>query len=223
MPGKVRATARWVLVVVAGLLWWGGTGKAGQRIVIGCDVCPEAVIVPGGTHLGEVPDAAGDAPRGPATIQTFAAGVWEVTVGEFTAYLEATGRNGLARVCAGQEERGRAVACVSWEEAVEYLAWLSERTGAKYRLLSDAEWGYVAARASELGVFEVRGGVAEWVEDCWRPNVGDREDERCGRHVVRGGSWLNGAPDGWFGRYGAASRLRQVDVGFRIARSLEDE
>ena len=33
---------------------------------------------------------------------------------------------------------------VSWENARAYLSWLSERTGREYRLLSEAEWEYVA-------------------------------------------------------------------------------
>ena len=35
---------------------------------------------------------------------------------------------------------------VSWDDAKEYVKWLSDKTGQKYRLLSEAEWEY-AARA----------------------------------------------------------------------------
>ena len=34
--------------------------------------------------------------------------------------------------------------CISWSDATAYVSWLSEHTGAKYRLLSAAEWEYVA-------------------------------------------------------------------------------
>ena len=33
---------------------------------------------------------------------------------------------------------------VSWDDAQEYVAWLSSKTGEDYRLLTEAEWEYVA-------------------------------------------------------------------------------
>ena len=33
---------------------------------------------------------------------------------------------------------------VSWDDAQLYVRWLSQRTGGKYRLLSESEWEYVA-------------------------------------------------------------------------------
>jgi formylglycine-generating enzyme required for sulfatase activity len=33
---------------------------------------------------------------------------------------------------------------VDWDDAQEYVSWLSKKTGKTYRLLSEAEWEYVA-------------------------------------------------------------------------------
>ncbi len=223
--------------VMGGVLCGGALGSevaagAGQRVVLGCDVCPEVVVVSGGTFYMGNPTGEGDAdehPRREVAVETFAVGVWEVSVGEFTAYLEATGQESLVPTCARQEDRGRAAACMSWEEAQDYVVWLSERTGMPYRLLSEAEWEYVANQATKFGVFDMRGGVWEWVEDCWHgdyegaPSNGGawREGGDCGRRVLRGGSWRD---EGYAvraqNREFGTRRLRQVNLGLRVARSV---
>lgn len=62
------------------------------------------------------------------------------------------------------------VACVLWEDAVAYAAWLSKKTGKSYRLPSEAEWEY-AARAGTAG-------ARYWGDDrnqaCRYANVFDR-------------------------------------------------
>ena len=39
---------------------------------------------------------------------------------------------------------GHPVVCVNWDDARAYVGWLSRKTGEEYRLLSEAEWEYVA-------------------------------------------------------------------------------
>jgi formylglycine-generating enzyme required for sulfatase activity len=38
------------------------------------------------------------------------------------------------------------VVCVRWQEAQDYAAWLSKKTGKPYRLVREAEWEYAAGR-----------------------------------------------------------------------------
>ena len=81
--------------------------------------------------------------------------------------------------------------------------------------------------ANPFGVYDMAGGVAEWVEDCWHhdyhgaPETGGAWNAvDCRSHVLRGGSWRN---DPSYLR--AASRdqydtgVRYVTHGFRVARS----
>lgn len=50
--------------------------------------------------------------------------------------------------------RGRhPVINVSWEDAWSYADWLTERTGEEYRLLSQAEWEYVARAGTRTARF----------------------------------------------------------------------
>jgi formylglycine-generating enzyme required for sulfatase activity len=77
------------------------------------------------------------------------------------------------------------------------------------------------------GLFDIGGGVAEWVEDCWvrdyagAPADGSaRSSAACREHVLRGGSWTNDAS-----YIRSASRdfydsaVRYPTHGFRVARS----
>ena len=71
-------------------------------------------------------------------------GVYEVTFAEWDECARRGGCRGYYPVDQGWGRGRRPVIHVAWEDAQAYVAWLSSVTGEEYRLLSEAEWEYVA-------------------------------------------------------------------------------
>ena len=132
-----------------------------------CDVCPRMIVVPAGTFTMGSPESEegrddflyDEGPQYSVTIPApFAVGVYEVTFAQWDACERAGGcgddhptsryTRDDGREYYGAEGRHPAFS-VTWENAQAYVSWLSERTGARYRLLSEAEWEYVARAGTQ--------------------------------------------------------------------------
>jgi formylglycine-generating enzyme required for sulfatase activity len=86
-----------------------------------------------------------------------------------------------------------------------------------------------AFKANGFGLHDVHGNVWEWVEDCWNEDYGpalpaDGEPALagdCDGHVLRGGSWEDGAADlRLAARVASAKGDRSWSDGIRVARAL---
>ena len=112
------------------------------------------VRIPGGKYeMGALGFSANqnEFPQHEVVVMPFATSKYEVTYAEYERFTSTTGRP-AAKNPGDVDPETYPVRYVSWEDAQSYSNWLSEQTGEKYRLLSEAEWEYVA-RASTATSF----------------------------------------------------------------------
>ena len=115
-----------------------------------CAECPEMVMIPAGRFKMGSPEAEAsrDSDEGPAHEVTiprpFAVGKFEVTFVEWDACVSAGGCRGYRPNDQGWGRGRRPVIDVGWTEVKAYVSWLSQKSGKTYRLLSEAEWVYIA-------------------------------------------------------------------------------
>ena len=179
LAGAARGRRRRLAWVASAAIFLFAGDAAGERAALqpgavfrDCPACPEMVVVPAGTFTMGSPETergrlGNEGPQRRVSIaRPFALGKYEVTRGEWAAFVRATGHpasgwcfrwNETTRMWGrddgadwskpgfAQTDRHPAV-CVNWHDAKAYVAWLSRETGGTYRLPSEAEWEY-AARA----------------------------------------------------------------------------
>lgn len=160
-----------------------------------CDGCPAMVVAPAGDFTMGYDGGEEGRYEGPVRdmriANAFAVGRFPVTNAEYARFVESAGHPagegcnywdfeklelvslpgsswrdpGHGRPIRDNEP----VVCVSWLDSKAYTAWLSEETGQDYRLLTEAEWEYLASEGADTQY--------PWGDDpngaCGSANVGD--------------------------------------------------
>ncbi len=215
MLTKLLRNPTWVVLLLATL----GAHAADFQTFRDCPTCPEMAVVPAGVFVMGTPsrvvgEGAVSVPGEPTVIRIarpFALGRYEVTRGEFAAFVRDAGHEIRAGCRTWDDALGRfsddarrtwldpgrpvepdeqyPVNCVSWSDAQAYVQWLASKTGQPYRLPSAAEWEY-AARA---GTTTLRFWGDDPQDGCDYANTYDRTT----RAVYRLG-WVDaGCSDGY--------------------------
>ena len=137
----------------------------------------------------------------------FAVGVYETKLAEFRKFADQNIASEKCWVYVGDEWKERSeygwndpgyeqteehpVVCVNWNDSRRYVDWLSEETDKEYRLLSEAEWEYVA-RAGTTTPFHYgesfSSNQANFDGEYAIP-VGSYESNDFGLHDVHGNVW----------------------------------
>jgi formylglycine-generating enzyme required for sulfatase activity len=189
-----------------------GNGKSFRD----CQDCPEMVLIPPGRFMSGIAGSQRQQTIG----QVFAVGKYEVTFAEWDACVADGGCAGYRPDDQGWGRGRQPVINVSWNDAKQYVRWLSQKTDNSYRLLTEAEWEY-AARAGTATMYPWGDALGSGNANCngcgsqwdnkqaapvgsFRANAFGLHDmngnvcewtedcvnDNCGVRVIRGGSWF---------------------------------
>ena len=198
-----------------------------------CASCPEMIVVPAGEFLMGSAGGEGrrsERPQRKVTIaRSFSVAKFEVTFAQWDACIAHGG-------CTHRpDDRGWGrgllpVTDISWNDAQQYVKWLSKHTRKQYRLLSESEWEYSARAGStsrypwghDLGKVNANcaGSGNQW-DDRQPAPAGSFPPNAFGLHDMIGNLW-EWVEDNWHADYNGAPQDGSVwhegDASQRVMR-----
>jgi formylglycine-generating enzyme required for sulfatase activity len=245
LPGKhqVRATK-------AGFREWRGvaevTANATSRLEIALTpvIDPEMIRVVAGDFIMGSDSGAKDAkPAHPVYLNDYEIARREVTNRVYKMFLDATNHQPPNPQLSGWQGRNYPpnrdddpVIGITWEDATAFCHWLSQQTGVRYRLPTEAEWEKAARSAGN--VYQSIGVVWEWCQDWYDPEYYKRRErlnptgpvqppkakkskEGGPLRVIRGGMAARGNNRLRVFERGAFPPAQgRADIGFRVVREI---
>ena len=173
------------------------TTRAGAEIK-DCPACPALMSVPAGSFMmGNNASDPSEKPAHQVSIGApFAIGKFEVTVQQWNACADARGCQKIAQPA--NTAPNAPMRDVSWDDAQQYVKWLSAASGKPYRLPTEAEWE-LAARGGTTTPYwwgaQMAAGKAS-CKDCGPPwsaerpaNVGSFAANAYGLYDTSGSVW----------------------------------
>ena len=213
----------------------------------------DMVFVKGGTfQMGSNDSEAwiDEQPIHSVTVRDFYISKYEVTVAEFEKFINETGyqtdaeKSGWSWIWTGSEwnkENGVTWRCdvsgnirprsdynhpvihVSWNDAVAYCEWLSQKTGKTYRLPTEAEWEYAARGGSKSRGYKYSGSnnidAVAWYRDNSGDHthpVGTKSPNELGIYDMSGNVW-EWCSD-WYKGYPGSSGVSDLTGSDRVLR-----
>jgi len=171
----------------------------------------DLVFVKGGTFfMGNNDGDTDEQPAHTVTINSYYIGKYEVTVKQYRAFCNATGKefptaptnefgwyDNHPDVGVWKWRDNHPMVKVSWYDANDYCKWLSKKTGKKYRLPTEAEWEYAArgGRRSRKYIYSGSNDIDlvawydETTEETGTKRVGTKKANELGIYDMSGNAW----------------------------------
>ncbi|MFN8348785.1 MAG: formylglycine-generating enzyme family protein [Spirosomataceae bacterium] len=187
---------------------------------------PEPIFVQGGTfEMGSATGEMNEQPVHNVTLSSYWISKHEVTVKQYREFCNASGYAFPTDMPAWGWQDDNPIVFVNWNDATAYCAWLSQKTGKKYRLPTEAEWEF-AAKGGNLTQRYLYAGSNSLDDVAWyyknsgdrTHSVGTKKPNELGLYDMSGNVWEWNQD--WFAFYPSGSVVNPQGGVTGVSRSL---